>query len=52
VGCIPSKALLASSEMFESVQHDAAHFHAQLRRANRSDVATGPGTDHNQIKGV
>ena len=38
VGCIPSKALLASSEMFESVQHDAADHGITVKGAS-VDVA-------------
>ena len=38
VGCIPSKALLASSEMFESMQHDAADHGIAVKGAS-VDVA-------------
>jgi dihydrolipoamide dehydrogenase len=38
LGCIPSKALLASSEMFESMQHDAADHGIALKGAS-VDVA-------------
>ena len=66
VGCIPSKALLQSSEHYEQASHhfsdhgievsglrlvDAGGGEPQLRGADGGDVARRPAADHHHVEG-